>query len=121
MRVLAAQFEDREIASRVLERLRARFELGPDDAQIAPLGVGSGARAAATLLAGRFREGRVDEIRALVEAEGGTVIADIDEGWTKPARREGPPLVAPPEYSGPERRRQDRRQTRIVHTPPRTA
>ena len=83
MRVLAATFSDRSAAAGVLRELRARYELGPEDAALAPLG-DSGARDGLTLLAGRFYDERVADIRQLIERHGGQVVADVDKRWTDP-------------------------------------
>ena len=86
MRVLAATFSDREQADGVLRELRSRYELGPEDAALAPLGT-AGARNGLTVLAGRFYEERVREIRELIEQRGGQVVADVDKRWTDPWSR----------------------------------
>lgn len=83
MRVLAARFEDRDAATRVLERLRAEYKLGPNDAAVAPL---SDAENDGTVLAGRFREHRLREITELIQRAGGRVVADVDEAWTRTPR-----------------------------------
>lgn len=82
MRVLAAAFENAAAARTVLEELRRRFDLPSTDVGIAPLGTDdrSGNR---TVLAGRFREGNVDAIRAMVTAHGGLVVSEVDERWTR--------------------------------------
>jgi hypothetical protein len=79
VRVVAARFADRRAARHLLERLRSRYGLGPRDAEVAPLGATDGH---ATVLAGRFREGRVAEVVELIRRAGGEVVADIDERWT---------------------------------------
>ena len=79
MRVVAARFTDRRAARNVLERLRTTYGLGPRDAEVAPLGAAEGRM---TVLAGRFREGRVAEVRELIRRAGGEVVADVDERWT---------------------------------------
>ena len=79
MRVVAARFSDRRTARRVLERLRAKYGLGPHDAEVAPLG---GADGQTTVLAGHFREWRVAEVTELIRRAGGEVVADVDERWT---------------------------------------
>ena len=83
MRVLAAKFADREAALRVLESLRAAYDLGPHDAEVAPLGEpDDGDRS--TVLAGRFHDARLAAIRDTISRAGGLVVADVDEGWTHP-------------------------------------
>jgi hypothetical protein len=87
VRVVAARFADRRAARRVLEHLRAKYALGPSDAEVAPLGAAEGQM---TVLAGRFREGRVTEVMELLRRAGGEIVADIDEGWThSPHHAEG--------------------------------
>ncbi len=73
-----------EAASRVIVRMKARLDLGPDDVGIAPLGGSDQPQGAQVLLAGRFREARLDEIRSIIERAGGEIVADLDEGRTKP-------------------------------------
>ncbi len=83
VRVIAARFMEAEAASRVISRMKARLDLGPDDVGIAPLGGADQPQGAQVLLAGRFRETRLDEIRAIIERNGGEIVADLDEGRTK--------------------------------------
>jgi hypothetical protein len=82
MRVLAAAFDDAADASSTLEELRQRYGLRPGDAAIAPLGSAepSGER---TVLAGRFDDEEVAEIRSLVAEHGGRVVSEVDESWTR--------------------------------------
>ena len=89
MRVLAASFADRDAAVRVLEELRQRFDLTPEDAAVAPLGVGTASGPASTVLAGRFYEERIDVVRELVERSGGEVVVVVDEVITLPRVRGG--------------------------------
>lgn len=84
MRVIAARFMEAEAASRVVSRMKARLDLGPDDVGIAPLGGADQPQGAQVLLAGRFREARLDEIRSIIERHGGEIVADLDEGRTRP-------------------------------------
>ena len=84
MRVLAASFSDRDRAREVLTELRRRYGLAPDDAGLAPLGTNGSGESGETLLAGRFWEDRVTEIRELIERHGGEVVADVDKRWTDP-------------------------------------
>jgi hypothetical protein len=84
VRVIAARFMEAEAASRVVSRMKARLDLGPDDVGIAPLGGADQPQGAQVLLAGRFREARLDEIRSIIERHGGEIVADLDEGRTRP-------------------------------------
>ena len=85
MRVVAARFPDREQASAALDALRRRFALRADDAAIAPLGFpGLSDDGDDTLLAGRFRENNLDVVRRTLTKAGGSVVADVDEQWTRP-------------------------------------
>ncbi len=93
MRVLAARFIDAAAADRALAHLRHRLELGSDDASLAPLGGTDQPTDGSVVLAGRFRESRVAAVRRFIEASGGVVVTDVDEGWTKP--RAGPASSAP--------------------------
>jgi hypothetical protein len=82
MRVLAAAFRERRAATRVLQELVRRYELRPDDASVAPLGT-AGQAPAATVLAGRFHDEVVPEIRRVVAENGGEVLSEVDERWTR--------------------------------------
>jgi hypothetical protein len=84
MRVLAAAFPNPRAARSALDDLRSRFGPGAVDARTAPLGNGdaSGSR---TVLAGRFNDEAVPEIRAMVAQHGGQVVSDVDESWTRSA------------------------------------
>ena len=85
MRVLAARFSDREGAEAALTGLRSRLSMPDEDAAIAPLGVpGRGDEADATLLAGRFHENELELVRLTLTRAGGSLVADIDERWTRP-------------------------------------
>lgn len=84
MRVLAARFPDRRIASTVLGALHRRFPVDPQDVAIAPLGVPGQASDGETLLAGRFPEDLTDQVGELVNEAGGEVVVDVDEAWTRP-------------------------------------
>lgn len=91
VRVLAAKFVDRDTAVRVLEQLRAAYDLGPADADVAPFHETDEADPdATTLLAGRFHDARANAIRETMRGAGGTVVADVDEDRTQPR-----PLVRP--------------------------
>jgi hypothetical protein len=83
MKVVVATFADEDRARRVLRILRDRYDLGPADAQVAPLGAGP-VEGADVLLAGRFRDQRLKEIRELVEEHGGTIVQEVDEQRTRP-------------------------------------
>lgn len=86
-----------EAASRAVSRMRVRLDLGPDDVGIAPLGGADQPQEATILLAGRFREARIDEIRHIIQRAGGEIVADLDEGRTRPRRPSGasPPALHP--------------------------
>jgi hypothetical protein len=89
MRVLAASFDRREAALHVLGLLRERYQLDATDASVAPLAAaGPGEAPAPTVLAGRFREERVDQVRRLCEEHGGQVVVVVDESITRPRRDE---------------------------------
>ena len=100
MRVIAATFNDRNTAGRVLADLRRAYELGAEDVDLAPLGTTGDGAAAATVLAGRFREERVESVRSLVEQNGGRVVMDVDESATKKR-------VTPSPASAPQNERPD--------------
>ncbi len=90
VRIIAARFMEAEAASRALSRMRVRLDLGPDDVGIAPLGGADQPQEAKILLAGRFREARLDEIRQIIQRAGGEIVADLDEGRTRPRRPSKP-------------------------------
>ena len=89
MRVIAARFLEAAAASRAVSRMRAQLDLGPTDVGIAPLGGADQPLGTTFLLAGRFQESRLEEIRGIIERDGGEIVADLDEGRTRPreARR----------------------------------
>ncbi len=89
MRVIAARFVGAEAASRAISRMRSQFDLGPGDVGIAPLGGADQPLEAKVLLAGRFRESRLDEIRRIIQRDGGEIVADLDEGQTRPRTAAG--------------------------------
>lgn len=89
MRVIAARFREAGSVSRALARLKAHLDLGPDDVGVAPLGSVDQPRDADFLLAGRFRESRLSEIRSIIERDGGEIVADLDEGRTRPRASAG--------------------------------
>jgi hypothetical protein len=82
MRVLAVAFAERSAAIRALDALRLRYGLEPTDASVAPLG-SDGASTARTVVAGRFRDEVVDDVRRYVTELGGEVVSDVDERWTR--------------------------------------
>ena len=87
MRVLAARFATAEEGDHAIAHLRRVLDLGPDDVGLAPLGGADQPEGGSVVLAGRFREARVGEVRDVIRHAGGVVIADVDEGWTKPRVR----------------------------------
>lgn len=88
MRVLAARFSDRGIASAVKDVLQRRLHVAPPDVDIAPLGIPGQPSANDTLLAGRFSDDQAPEVAKLVREAGGEIVANVDERWTRP--REAP-------------------------------
>ena len=105
MRVVAARFGDPAAARHVLEELRSRYELSREDAEIAPLGTPADAEDdRALVLAGRFYDERVGEVRRLVEHYGGQVVADIEEGATRPRRSSAPDVHRRRPRPGSQRR-----------------
>ena len=83
MRVLAARFADRRIASAVRDLLHRRMHLAPPDVDIAPLAVDEPATDE-TLLAARFPDRDAAEAAALLRDAGGEIVANVDERWTRP-------------------------------------
>ncbi len=84
MRVLAARFSDRRIASSVRDLLQHRLHIAAPDVDIAPLGVPGQPSTDATLLAGRFSDAQASEVAELVREAGGEIVANVDETWTRP-------------------------------------
>jgi hypothetical protein len=82
MRVLAAAFPNLRAARSALDDLRSRFGPGAVDARTAPLG-NDDASGSDTVLAGRFSDEAVPEIRVMVARHGGQVVSDVDESWTR--------------------------------------
>ena len=84
---MAARFSDRQGAEAALDGLRDRLRMPDEDAAIAPLGVpGRGDEGDATLLAGRFHENHLELVRLTLTRAGGSLVADVDERWTRPRR-----------------------------------
>lgn len=96
VRVIAARFVEAEAASRAISRMKVTLDLGPDDVGIAPLGGADQPQEAKVLLAGRFREARLDEIRRIIQCAGGEIVADLDEGRTRPRRPSNPAAAQGP-------------------------
>lgn len=84
MRVVAARFPDREHASAALGRLQRQLSLGPEDVDIAPLGIPGQRTELETVLAGRFHEAYTREVDRVVREAGGEIVADVDERRTRP-------------------------------------
>lgn len=85
MRVLAAKFADRRIASAMRDVLQRRMHLEQRDVEIAPLATGVDERAADdTLLAARCPDQVSAETAALLQDAGGEILVDVDERWTRP-------------------------------------
>lgn len=86
MRVVAAKFPDPERASAALDSLHATLD---DEirAEIAPLA--SEGLPTETLLAGHIPEELKSAVEQIVEAQGGEIVADVDESWTRPRFRPG--------------------------------
>jgi hypothetical protein len=84
MRVLAAKFPDRRIASAVRERLRRELDVAAPDLAIAPLASATEDRTDETVLAGRFDDRAAAEVAKLVRDAGGEIVANVDEQWTRP-------------------------------------
>jgi hypothetical protein len=84
MRILAAKFADRQIASAVRELLRRRMNVAAPDLDIAPLANATEPATDDTVLAGRFPEHDAAEVAKLVRDAGGEIVANVDERWTLP-------------------------------------
>jgi hypothetical protein len=83
MRVLAARFADRRIASAVRDLLRRQMRMAPADVDIAPLAAEEPATDD-TLLAARFPDRDAAEAATLLRDAGGVIVANVDERWTRP-------------------------------------
>jgi hypothetical protein len=92
MRVIGATFSDRGDAERALAGLQETFEVGPNDASLALLG-SSADRGDLTLLAGRFPDERIQEVRQSIVSSGGKIVTDVDEAATR-SRTTPPPASA---------------------------
>ncbi len=84
MRVLAARFTDRRIASAVKEMIERRLHLHASAVGIAPLGDPDRPMDTDTLLAGRFPDEEALNVTGWLREAGGEIVADVDEAWTKP-------------------------------------
>ncbi len=84
MRVLAAKFADRRIASAVRDVLQRRMHLEQWDVDIAPLATGDERAADDTLLAARCPDQVCAETAALLQDAGGEIVVNVDEQWTRP-------------------------------------
>jgi hypothetical protein len=103
MRVLAARFRDRRGASVALRQLQRRMALSEQDVGIAPLGMPGEADHGEAVLAGRFPEDRLAEVRELVHEAGGEIVANVDERWTQPWRQRSNPATDVVEQGRAER------------------
>jgi hypothetical protein len=83
VRVIAATFRDQRSAKRILRVLQGAFDLGEEDAELAPLGVAGTESDDSIVLAGRFNEARVATVCEMVERYGGNVVVDVDETMTR--------------------------------------
>src|SRR5688572_25410268 len=83
MRVVAAKFADRRIASAVGDILRRRMHLAPFDVDIAPLAAEE-PTTDDTVLAARFPDQVAGEATAFLRDAGGEIVANVDERWILP-------------------------------------
>jgi hypothetical protein len=81
MRVLAARFERAEDAKAVEHELRRALDVGEADIRHHSLG-GELGEPHATVLGGRFREGRLGFVEDVIRDHAGEILADVPEGWT---------------------------------------
>jgi hypothetical protein len=88
MRVLAARFPDRRLASAVRDLLQHRLHPRPRELDIAPLGLltqpADEPADDCMVLAGRFLDEQAREVADLVREAGGEIVANVDEAWTRP-------------------------------------
>src|SRR5690348_10764836 len=100
MRVLAAAFDDAAAARSVVDELRNRYRLRPTDVSMAPLST-SEPRTRQTVVAGRFADEAIPDIRAFVARRGGEVVSDVDEQWTHSPFAQEPLETPDPGVDGP--------------------
>ena len=81
MRVIAARFRDRPRAQAVLQALRERLGLRPDQADAAALA--DGEEEPPGVLAGQFYEDRVPEVEAVIRDHEGEIVADVPRDHTE--------------------------------------
>jgi hypothetical protein len=85
MRVLAARFRDRGRANAVRDLLSRQLRLGAHDVDVAPLGIpGQEASDEFSVLAGRFHDDVAPKVADFMRLNGGEVVTNVDESWTKP-------------------------------------
>ena len=84
MRVLAAKFPDRRVASAVRDVLQHRMHLERIDVDIAPLATGDQEAADDTLLAARCPDQVCAETAEFLRDAGGEIVVNVDEQWTRP-------------------------------------
>src|SRR6187399_1704079 len=84
MRVLAARFRDRRVASAVRDRLLHVLRTDIGDVEVAPLGVPDHPEADATVLAATFPDSETAAVARLINEAGGEVVTLVDEAWTRP-------------------------------------
>lgn len=84
VRIVAARFGDETAAQKAVAVLRSLLDLGATDVSVAPLGGVDQPAGPTSLLAGRFVDPRVSEVREIIRQAGGEIVADLDEGWTRP-------------------------------------
>lgn len=84
MRVVAARFPEFRRANAVLDKLQRQLNAEPPDVAVAPLGILGQPPGGDVLLAGRFPDDKAEAVVELFAREGGQVVANIDERWTRP-------------------------------------
>jgi hypothetical protein len=85
MRILAARFKDHGRAIAVRDLLRRQLRLGAQDLDVAPLGIpGQESSDEYIVLAGRFHDDVAPNVADLIRHNGGEVVTNVDESWTKP-------------------------------------
>jgi hypothetical protein len=72
-----------------------------EDAAIAPMGApGRADEGDVTLLAGRFDENNLEVVRLTLTSAGGSMVADVDERWTRPRADPTAKETAKPRLAG---------------------